>query len=341
MALINPEKLYPLLFSPVYVNRIWGGRALTDFLGRDLDGHSGNVGEAWDVVDRAEAQSRVRNGALAGYTLNELMRDYKGQLMGSKWRGGNRFPLIIKMIDTGRRVSLQVHPDSAFCERHPEMSNCEPKTEMWYVISHTPGARIMAGLSQRSTRQQLLSLLGSNDVEQCLQIYPSKNGDAYFIPAGTIHSIDAGNLLLEVQQNSDCTLRLCDWGRTDENGKSRALHVQEAFEAIDFINRATPRIPGVVDEVEHNRKFALVNRSAAFSADVLKLRNMWRDDTHVAGSFHLLTAINNPIKVGMYSESEAMTEVGRGETVLIPACFGSYFVVPQRGGSTDVVRVTL
>lgn len=339
MAFIDPAKLYPLLFSPIYVPRIWGGTLLTETLGREVPQSNPPIGESWELVDRADHQSAVKNGALSGNTLESLVKYYGRLLIGAKWNGHGRFPLLIKLLTVEERLSLQVHPDTAYCRLSGQP--IEPKTEMWYVINHRPGAKIMAGLNPRATRQQLLSMLGSLEVENCLQNYPSSSGDAYFVPAGTLHAIGEGNLLLEIQQNSDCTFRLSDWGRVDAAGNSRELHIEQGLAATNFMNRATTRIPGVVGEVEHNRKFALVNHCNDFTADVLKLRNLWRDDTTASGSFHLLTSINNPIKVGRHSESEAMIEVAPGETALVPACFGSYFIVPQKSGSTDVVRVTL
>ncbi len=337
MAFVDPAKLYPLLFSPIYQTRMWGGSLLAEKLGRVVSNTALPVGESWEVVDRDTTQSMVRGGALAGNSLGRLVEYYGKLLMGNKWSGRGRFPLIVKLLDAGQRLSLQVHPDEDYCRANPGV---EPKSEMWYVISHREGAKVMAGLSPRATRQQLLGQLGSMEVENCLQNYPSFDGDAYFIPSGTLHALGEGNLVLEIQQNSDTTFRLSDWGRTDADGRPRELHVTEALESINFMNRSTTRIPGVVDMAERNRKFTLVNMCRDFACDVLKLRNLWRDDT-VGASFHLLTAINSPIKVGRHSENEAMVEVAPGDTALVPACFGSYFIVPQRAGTTDVVRTTL
>ncbi len=339
MAFVDPARLYPLLFSPIYMTRVWGGSLLAEVAGRELPETNMPIGESWEIADRPDAQSIVRNGALAGHTLEQLVKHYGRIMLGNRWNGTGRFPLLIKLIDAGERLSLQVHPDEAYCSRHRE--NCEPKTEMWYIMANRAGARVMAGLSPRATRQQVVSYVGSAEIENYLQTYASNPGDAFFIPAGTLHSIGEGNLVLEVQQNSDTTFRLSDWGRVDAAGHSRELHMEQGFEAIDFMNRTTSRIPGVVGEAAHNRKFALVNRCRSFSVDVLKLRNMWRDDTNNGGSFHLLTAVNSPVKVGRHSETDAMVEVKPGETVLMPACIDSYFILPQRSGSTEVIRTTL
>ncbi len=337
--MMNSNELYPLVFTPCYAERIWGGTLMKEQLHRELPEAAAPIGEAWEIVDRDDVQSVVANGPLAGKTLRELVSAYGQYLLGRAWNGG-RFPLLVKLIDAGDRLSLQVHPDEAACARIGH--GAEPKTEMWYIIAARRGAKIMAGLSPRGTRQQLVEKLNSPDVENLLQVYPSQPGDAYFITSGTLHAIGEGNLLLEVQQNSDTTYRVSDWGRMDADGKSRDLHVDLAMESIDFMNRTSPRIPGVVGEAGHNRKFPVVNRCRFFKVDSLHLVQPWRDDT-VGQSFHLITAISNPVKVGRPDDAlETSLELAPGQTALIPATYGSYVITPvQAGGETNVVRTTL
>ncbi len=339
MPFIDSSKLYPLKFSPIYATRIWGGSLLSEATGRVVPETGIPIGESLELVDREDIQSVVSNGPLAGATISQLLDHYKTELLGSRWSGKGRFPLIIKFIDAGDRLSLQVHPDEVYCQRHGE--GFEAKTKMWYVFASRAGAKVAAGVGSRTTKQQIVSTLSTLDVENYLQSYNSIPGDAYFIPAGILHTIGQGNLIFTIQQNSDTSFRLSDWGRVDEDGHSRELNIAEGLEAIDFRNRITSRIPGVVGEAPHNRKFALVNRCRHFSVDVLKLRNLWRENTNNGTSFHLLTAVNNPIKVGRHSESEAMVDLATGESVLIPACFSNYFIVPQKPGTTNVIRVTL
>ncbi len=342
MAYVEQSNLYPLTFSPLYFERIWGGSQLAEVLGREVPAGEKPIGEAWELVDREDAQSVVDAGPLAGYTIHELVEFYGRSLLGNKWTGG-RFPLLIKLIDAGQRLSLQVHPDEKACAMLG--NGAEPKTEMWYIISARRGAKIMAGLSPRGTRQQLISQLDSSEVENLLQVYLSQPGDAYFIPTGTIHAIGEGNLLLEIQQNSDTTYRVSDWGRRDSNGKSRELHVEEALKSIDFINRTCPRISGVVGSAPHNRKFPVVNRCRFFAVDSLLLRDTWLDDTANTASFHLLSAIDGAVTIGHSPEAIAAGEgtvLERGRTCLIPACYGAYVIVPEAPDkTTNVVRTTL
>ncbi len=332
------RELYPLTFEPIYKSRIWGGTQLSDVLHRDLPESTEPIGEAWEIVDRDEAQSVVKNGPLAGKTLAELVKRFGSQLIGRKnGVDTTRFPLLVKMIDAGDRLSLQVHPDERACARLGE--GAEPKTEMWYLVSSRPGARILAGLDSRATRQQLIETLNSSEVENYLQVYPSQAGDAYFITSGTLHAIDAGNLILEIQQNSDTTYRASDWGRVDSNGQSRELHVEKALASIDFMNRTSPRIPGVVGEVPYNRKYPVVNRCRFFSVDSLHLIQPWRDNTD-AESFHLISAINRPVGIGREGQAPDVV-LAIGETALLPAAYGSYVITPTEEGQTNVVKCTL
>ena len=335
---IEVENLYPLKFSPVYMERIWGGNQMSKVLARTLPEHTSPIGESWEISDRPGAESKVSNGELAGKTLNELIKYYGRSLLGDSCRDISHFPLLVKIIDAGERLSLQVHPDDNACRELG--SGAEPKTEMWYIISAEPGAKILAGLSEKATRHHLRELISSPDVERLLQIYPSQPGDAYFIPSGTLHAIGAGNLILEIQQNSDTTYRISDWGRVDANGNSRELHVEQGIKSVNFMNRKSPRIAGAVDKVKRNRKYDVVSICPYFNVADLRLVESRMDDTK-GKSFHLLSSINSRFAVttlnGNYTET-----VERGETVMIPAAAGSYRIEPlNNGDECIIVKTTL
>ncbi len=333
------EQLYPLKFAPLYMMRMWGGNQLGEVLQRDVPRGDQPIGESWELVDRPDEQSVVVNGELAGKTLQELVRLYGDNLVGPKAQHAGRFPLLVKLIDAGERLSLQVHPEEATCR---ELGNgAEPKTEMWYIIAARKGAKILAGLSPRTTRVQLTELLNSPEVENLLQVYPSQPGDAYFITSGTLHAIGGGNLILEIQQNSDTTYRVSDWGRVDQYGRPRELHVEQGLKSINFMNRTSPRIAGASDVAAHNRKFPLVNQCRFFQVDVLLLVDTWYDDTVVSGSFHLVSAINGEIKLVGLGEKAPELILQAGETALVPYAFGKYCIIPLSEGEVRVVRTTL
>ena len=182
--MIDTDALYPLVFKPVYKEVMWGGNKLEPILKRDVPPHCSPIGEAWEIVDRDDAVSIVENGPLKGETLRKLVEFYGKELIGAHFNGG-KFPLLVKIIDAGKRLSLQVHPDEAACARTPGI---EPKTEMWYIIQADKGAKIIAGLRNNTTKVQFLQNVASPEVERTLQIFDSVPGDAYFIKAGKVHS---------------------------------------------------------------------------------------------------------------------------------------------------------
>ena len=173
----------------------------------------------------------------------------------------------------------------------------------------------------------------SPDIEKYLHIYKSVPGDAYFITSGTVHAVGEGNLLLEIQQNSDTTYRISDWERVDVEGKPRELHVKNALESIHFAKRVSPKITGVSGSTLHNRKYPIINRCPFFRVDDLKLTNRWDDKT--AGTFHILTAITNNIRVG---KGNNLVEVKTGRSCLVPAAFGDYSIFVDETKETTVIK---
>ena len=335
---VKPEKddLYPLLFEPFYRRVMWGGRRLATQLNRPLPPDLDHIGEAWDICDREGMESEVVNGPLAGTTIHELLTAFGTDFAGTKYRGG-RFPLIVKIIDAEKNLSLQVHPDERYCARKHE-ETCEPKTEMWYILQASDHAKVYVGLKGNTTRQQFMDHLNSAQVENDVQCFDSIPGDAYFINAGRIHMAGAGNLLLEISRNSNTEFRIHDWDRPGDDGKLRPLHLHEALSCMDFIDRTASRISGASNTTDHNRKYPIINRCPYFVCHDLKLVDEWRDNTENSGSFHILTPVNAPVAV---KNLKFRTDVPVGSSVLIPACFGRYVVKVSPGITTTVIRTTL
>ncbi|MCP4176934.1 MAG: mannose-6-phosphate isomerase [bacterium] len=325
--------LYPLLFEPIYKEVMWGGNKLASNLDRELPQTEVPIGESWEIVDRDGDVSIAENGPLKGKNLRELIETYGHYLVGEKF-ADKRFPLLIKIIDAGKRLSLQVHPDKNTCRKIP---NAEPKTEMWYIMSADKDAKIFAGLNHKSTMRRFMDTYQSTVVEECLQVSKSVPGDAYFITSGTVHAIGAGNLLLEIQQNSDTTFRISDWGRVGADGKPRELHVDEAMQSIHFTQRTSPKISGVIGTVTHNRKFPLVQYCQFFHIDDLRLAENWNDNTG-SREFHIITAVSNDIKIG---NEKIQVEVKRGRNCLIPAAFGKYTIFVKEGSETTVIKTKI
>ena len=329
---IDAKKLYFLQFDPIYMQRIWGGDFLSKTLHRDLPELSADdapFGESWEVSDREDAQSVVKSGALAGKTLRELIEYYGESLLGALCPDA-RFPLLVKFIDAGQRLSLQVHPDEAYCREAQD--GAEPKTEMWYIADCGKKGEILAGLAPRTTRDQFMEAADSPRAADLLQRFPSQVGDSYFIQAGTVHAIGEENLIFEIQQNSDTTYRLSDWGRVDKNGQPRTLHLEKGLRAIGFANRVSPRIPAVIGETNFNRKFNLVDRHC-FKVDCLRLVENAPEHTNGAsGSFHLISVMKG--RVRLTSENLDAVELAFGDSALVPAVCGSYNIEPVDGAAT-------
>ncbi len=242
----------PITFTPIYQERIWGGREFSTRLGRTLPG-SQPIGEAWEVVDREEEQSVVADGPLRGKTLHELWTDHRAEIFGLRHaQAGPRFPLLCKLLDARDRLSVQVHPPSNIA---PQLGG-EPKTEVWYFLACDPGSRIYAGLAPGTTRASFADKLTRGTVEECLHILPTHEGDSIFIPSGRLHAIGEGNLIVEIQQNSDTTYRVFDWNRAGLDGKARELHIDESMQSIDFLDFTPPLAhveTGTISACEHFR----------------------------------------------------------------------------------------
>ena len=220
----------PLVFEPLFMERVWGGRRMEALFAKRLP--SGiRVGESWELVDREEAQSVVHTGSLRGQTLNELWTNHHEPVFGKKTPAiSKRFPLLFKLLDAQERLSVQVHPPA----RVARLLNGEEKNEMWYLVDTYLDADIFAGLKAGVKREDFERALREGKVAEKIHHIPMKPGDTFFIPSGRIHAIGAGNVIVEVQQNSDTTYRVFDWNRLGLDGKPRKLHIEESMQSINF-----------------------------------------------------------------------------------------------------------
>lgn len=218
-----------LKFKPIYQERVWGGRKLEAAFQRALPAGK-PIGESWEIVDRPEAQSVVSCGLFAGKTLRELVRTKGDVLFGSANDPDKPFPILVKWLDCAERLSLQVHPPLEIAN----LLGGEPKTENWYVAEATETAGLLVGLRQGVGRQAFESALAEDKLEELIHRTPARGGDSLLVKSGRIHAIDAGNLILEIQQNSDTTYRVYDWGRVGMDGSPRELHVEQSLQSIDF-----------------------------------------------------------------------------------------------------------
>jgi mannose-6-phosphate isomerase len=233
-----------ITFQPHYLQRIWGGRKLETIYHRELPDPTAAYGEAWEIVDREEAQSIAQSEPYAGKSLRDLWNLHRSEIFGEGLPDSDRFPLLIKILDCSEPLSIQVHPPA-----HIAASlHGEPKTEMWYIADALPGSKLHVGLKRGATRESFEKAIADGTVAELVHSITPKNGDYLFIESGRIHAIGSGFLIHEIQQNSDTTYRVFDWNRVDSSGKSRDLHVDASLACIDF-NDIEPEIKQPEDHV--------------------------------------------------------------------------------------------
>jgi mannose-6-phosphate isomerase len=219
-----------LHFTPLAMERVWGGRSLETVFHRPLPDPVSPFGESWEVVDRPEAQSFVSQGPLAGRSLHELWANQRTEIFGAGLENLERFPILVKILDARDDLSIQVHPPAHLADA----LQGEPKTEMWYIAAAEPGARLVVGLRAGVTRESFAQAIEAGTVAEQVHEIPVKTGDHIFIPSGRLHAIGGGLLIYEIQQNSDTTYRVFDWNRLGLDGKPRELHVEESLASIDY-----------------------------------------------------------------------------------------------------------
>jgi len=286
-----------ILFTPIYQARVWGGTNFEQKLGRKLP--AGKViGESWDIVDRPEAQSIDS----AGKSIRELIAANPEAIMGAGWPADRPFPILVKWLDCQEKLSLQVHPPAEIARS----LNGEPKTESWYIADAEPHATIMAGLKHGVTREQFEAGLKNDALEPLVHTIPVKAGESIFIPSGRIHAIGGGNLILEIQQNSDTTYRVYDWGRVGLDGQPRQLHIEESLKSSDFEDFEP-------DTLKPNNS----SQQILAQSDVFDLRKVCLQAgetlSFAAGQARILSVVT-----GTLGEADGAT-LRRGDNALLPA----------------------
>ena len=307
----------PLTFEPIFSERIWGGRKLAELFGKKLPPNK-QIGESWEIVDRPEAQSVVSDGPLKGKTLHELWSQHRQEIFGDVPQAP-RFPLLIKLLDAQEKLSLQVHPP----EKIATKLGSEPKTECWYVASAESDAELFVGFSQPITREQFEKSLRAGSAADHVHTIHVQPGDAMFLPAGRFHAVGAGNVLVEIQQNSDTTYRVFDWNRVDQStAKPRQLHVDQALESINF-NDVVPKL------IEP--KGELLVKHELFELQKWNL-NSPREITP-PGQFAVVCCLTGSL-------SCADIELRPGEFLLVPASLPDRQLHPRADGTT-LLRITI
>src|ERR1700759_5207311 len=301
--------LSPLTFKTIFKDKIWGGQKIKTYLHKDF-GALPNCGETWEISGVKSDVSVVANGGLAGQSLADLLEQYRGELVGEKVYAhfGNIFPLLVKFIDANDDLSIQVHPNDELAKKR---HNSFGKTEMWYVIEADPGSTLIAGFNQPLDQHIYLDKLNSGNIMDILNKGDVKAGDVFFLPAGRVHTIGKGLLIVEIQQTSDITYRIYDFDRVDDKGNKRELHVEEALAAIDYRHypEYKTKYTPVKDETVH-----LVS-CPYFTTNVLDFDKSTDKDYSSLDSFVIHVCLEGAYELKYNGESYP---VKMGECLLLP-----------------------
>lgn len=296
--------LYPLKFKPQHIPKIWGS-------------------ESWQVSCYGQFVSVVSNGSLAGDTLQDLLETYMDELVGEPIYSiyGNRFPLLEKFIDAQDALSVQVHPDDMTAyDRHREWG----KTEMWYVVDAAEGATLVLGFAQETDMEELQQTLAEHRLKDLLHLVPIQTGDVIFLPAGTVHALNKGVQVAEIQQSSDLTYRIYDYDRLGLDGKMRPLHIQEALEVIDYTVNEQPKIEYNAPELGSVNLIDDVH----FTTNLLCFNREIGRDYALLDSFVTYMCVEGDATIRSTDCDQPPIRLSKGETVLIPACLNDVQLVP-------------
>jgi mannose-6-phosphate isomerase len=302
--------LYPLKFETVLKEKVWGGNALVARYNKK-PAVSGKIGESWELSAVADNLSVISNGFLAGNNIEEIIEVYMGDITGDSVyeKFGNEFPLLIKFIEAREDLSIQVHPGNDLArKRH----NAYGKTEMWYILESEKGTKIYTGFKDGVSKEIYTEAIKNGTLADLLNIEDVEPGDTFFTPAGRIHAIGAGTVLVEIQQTSDITYRLFDWNRKSSGKEKRELHTELAIDAIDFTSTGKSKIR---KEAELNKTVNLVS-CEFFNTNIIRLSSTINKEFYLIDSFVVYICIEGEFLIRWDESSE---RVIKGETVLLPA----------------------
>lgn len=313
-------KLYPLKFAPILKSILWGGNEICEF--KDITPRQQGIGESWEISGVEDNVSVVAEGELKGQSLDKLIAEYKGKLVGESVykKFGDKFPLLIKFIDARDNLSIQVHPDDELgMKRH----NSFGKTEMWYVINAEKDAFLYSGFSKKMTPDEYVQSIEDNTFVDALDQHKVKAGDVFFLPAGRVHAIGAGTFIAEIQQTSNITYRIYDYNRKDANGNGRELHTELAKDAIDF---------NIYDNHQNHytRKKdepVLLESCQYFTTNLLELEKETKRDYSKTDSFVIQICMGGSCT--LTDDKGNTLDVKQGESILLPADTQNVTIKPQ------------
>jgi len=312
----------PLKFRPLLKTTLWGGRGIVRL--KHLPESSRAFGESWEISGLPGAETPVLEGEHKGATLSALIGRYGAELVGNEnfHRYGTTFPLLVKFISSAADLSIQVHPGDAMARR---LGRPFGKTEMWYIVDAAPDASVVSGFCHDFSAEACETAIGNGTLADHLNRLPTRRGDSFFIPAGRIHSIGAGNLLVEIQQSSNDTFRVYDFDRVDKDGHKRELHVEQAREALDYKACIDSRL---CYEAGPGRPVSLVS-CPQFTTRLLQLTEACEVDHASFDSFVIYVAYEGSAR--LVDGEGAVLTLQAGESALFPAVNSGVRIVPETG----------
>ncbi|RSK39209.1 type I phosphomannose isomerase catalytic subunit [Mangrovimonas spongiae] len=322
---MKEELLYPIKFTPILKEKIWGGEKLKQLLNKQSN--LSNIGESWEISDVEGDTSIVSNGELKGKTLKTLLKTYQSNLIGEKNYKvfGDKFPLLIKFIDAKQDLSIQLHPNDELAKKR---HNSFGKTEMWYVMQADEGSNLIIDFKEKITPEVYLKHLEAKTLPSVLNFENVTSGDTFFIEVGRVHAIGAGVMLAEIQQTSDITYRIYDWNRVDANGNGRELHNDLALDAIGF---DMPNNFKIAYNKDKNQSNSMVS-CPYFTTNYLELDTVL-DKENTYDSFIIYMCVEGDAQI--VSENKTV-ELQAGETVLLPAALKTFKIKAE---STKLLEV--
>ena len=319
------KALYPLKFTPILKEKIWGGQKLKTILNKESN--LPNVGESWEISDVEGDTSIVSNGSLKGKSLKELLETYKADLLGIQNYNifKDKFPLLIKFIDAREDLSIQLHPNDKLAEeRHDSFG----KTEMWYTIQADEGSNLIVGFNEDMNPKKYLSHLENKTLTEIVNFDKVKKGDTYFIEVGRIHAIGAGVMVAEIQQTSDITYRVYDWDRVDDEGNERELHNDLAIDAFDFNMPEDFRVNYSKIENQSNQMVSC----PYFTTSYLEVSTTIKKEND-KDSFFIYICVEGSATITYNEHSE---NIKKGETILVPAAVEHYEINSKKATLLEV-----
>ncbi|MDR1054502.1 MAG: class I mannose-6-phosphate isomerase [Prevotellaceae bacterium] len=313
-------ELYPLKFKPIYKERVWGGNKLSAVFNRKVNANN-RIGESWEISAVKGNLSHVSNGFLKGNDIQDLIEIYMGEIVGDKVfeKFGIELPLLFKLIDSAERLSVQVHPNNELAlERHKAYG----KTEMWYVIDAKPDALIYVGFKHKISKEQFMNHINKGTLLDIMNVEKVKAGDVFFLPAGRIHAIGEGLLIAEIQQTSDVTYRIYDWGRENDPATAREMHIDLAIDAIDY--NAYNKYKS--DYIPKQNEAVNLVQCPYFTTNLLELNEPKTYDYTLLDSFVVYMCLHGSAEIKCAASSE---HIMKGETILIPAAIGQVKLIPH------------